>query len=95
MSYLKLVSAFLGIAGLVLGLYAAALWNNASKVVVKPTFLKYDGIAPLDLDMANAHWIAGLNEYVTESGDLNRKAAAWTAVAVLCSSLSGFAGMLG
>lgn len=94
MNWMKGASLLLGILGLGLGLQAAYLWREASKVAIIPTFMQFgDGLQPTDPSIASNHWIVGILEYASESGRLNSSAAKWTAVAVLCSSLSGVIGM--
>jgi hypothetical protein len=93
MTLIKLITLTLGAAGLGLGLYAAYLWKEASRVTVVPTFVHYDGIASVDPSIAHDEWIVGIIDYANESGKLNSSASKWTAAAVFCSSMSGFIGL--
>lgn len=93
MSTFKYLSFTLGVLGLITGVYAAHLWNKASKVPVTPTYLRFGGIEPLDQSTSNAQWIAGLLQSIEQSGRLNQSAAKWTAAAVLLGSAASFFGL--
>ncbi|MBV7539365.1 hypothetical protein KW842_26690 [Duganella sp. sic0402] len=94
MNTFKCLSLGLGIVGLVTGVYAAYLWNIASKIPVTPTHLQFGGIEPLDQAMSNAQWIVGLLQSIKQSGIFNQRAAKWTAATVLFGSAASFLGLL-
>lgn len=65
------------------GVYAARLWYLSSKLYVRPIWEKCGGIEPPGAGSAsNSGWIAGILEANSESAELNRRAALWTAVSV-------------
>ena len=51
-------------------------------------------IEPLDSTSAQAQWIVALLEAAKKSGDLNRKAAIWTAITIVLATLSTLAGTI-
>ncbi len=64
------------------GVYAARLWYLSSKLYVRPIWEKCGGIEPGVPSASNSGWIAGILEASSESAELNRRAALWTAVSV-------------
>jgi hypothetical protein len=77
------------------GVRAAAIWLDASRVLVEPVWPKgADGqlIEPVDPQQQQAGWISGQLRAGEESARLNAKAAGWTAVSVGLSALSALTG---
>lgn len=74
----------LGLCALVSGVYAAWLWWRASKVVVVPAWALDIEVDP---DRNIMGWVVGQMTAFKRAGDLNAKAALWTAIAVLSGSL--------
>jgi hypothetical protein len=88
-------------AALFTGLRAALLWKNASKVGPDPGWRTSDAdpdenkpIEPGDSSGSDKAWIAALIVASSKSGDLNRKAAIWTAWAVGWSAASALLGLI-
>ncbi|MBL3963095.1 hypothetical protein H3O04_11350 [Burkholderia sp. KCJ3K979] len=77
------IIVILAVATAASGFYAARLWYVASKKSVRPLYADLGTIAPVGDEAADAiHWIVGINNYVSESGDANQAAAKWTAISV-------------
>ena len=89
---MKLAAIGLALAAFVAGLRSAWLWYRASRVQIIPMWEKDGRIEPVDPTMAHAEWIVALLETATKSGDLNRKAAAWTAATIALATLSTLIG---
>jgi hypothetical protein len=91
---LKRASIVLAVAAFLTGLRSALLWYRASRVQIMPMWIKDGRVEPLDPTSAHAEWIVTLLETATKSGDLNRKAAIWTATTVFLATLSTLSGAL-
>ncbi|HEY1903040.1 MAG TPA: hypothetical protein VGG56_11435 [Terracidiphilus sp.] len=83
-------------AALVVGLRAAQYWLKASKVDVVPVWP--DGpqalMEPVEPEQSQRGWITATIEAVKLSSDLNKRAARWTAAAVILSAVSSVLGAL-
>ena len=85
---MKTLSVVLAVLAFASGLWAAYLWHQASRVQVIP-FQEYEGrIEPVDPHQSQAEWIIALIDTAIQAGDLNRRAAKWTALAVALSTAS-------
>jgi hypothetical protein len=84
----KIASVGFALIAFATGFRSAWLWYRASRVQVAPIWITEGLIEPLDPTMAQAQWIVALLESATKSGDLNRKAAVWTAATVVLATLS-------
>ena len=91
---IKLASIGLALSGLIAGIYAALLWHRASKVEIIPLWVELGYIEPVMPGQANEQWTVAIIKAANESSALNRKAAIWTAVAILLSTLGGLVGSL-
>ena len=92
MGALKTVSIVFAIAAFAAGIQAARLWYEASRVQIIPMWVNDGRIEPVNPGQAQAEWIVAIIETANKSGELNRRAAKWTAFAVI---LSTFATLLG
>jgi hypothetical protein len=100
MCVLKTVSFILSAAGFVLGLLSAYFWLKAGEVSVSPAWeleLPRDVIARSPSKSVNdvVHnnimgWVTGVMRAFKKSGELNRRAAIWTAVTVAVTSFASF-----
>jgi hypothetical protein len=100
-SFLTTSIVIAALAALFTGLRAALLWKNASKVTPDPGWRTPETnpsenrpIEPGEPLQAHMDWIAALIEASNKSGDLNRKAAIWTAWAVGWSTASALLGII-
>lgn len=91
MNSLKITTILLGALGGISGLVAARYWLKSSKI---PALATGGGFEPLETEDKALGWALGSIEAFTESSTLNRKAARWTAISVLLSTLSCFTGSL-
>ena len=91
---MKIVSIILAIIAFGAGLRAAHLWYRASRVQVVPMWAQDGRIEPVDPSRAQAEWIVAMLETATKSGDFNRRAAQWTAAAVVLSTAATFVGLV-
>lgn len=91
MTHMRMAALILALAGFVVGILAAVIWLQASRVFVSP---QWGDSEPRDPVMSQAGWILGLLQASTESARLNRRAAMLTAIAVLLTTVSGVAGLL-
>ena len=83
---MKILSVVLSIMGFVSGMIAAHYWHAASRVAVSPAWeLDIRG----DVCKNIMGWVAGNMIAFKKSGELNRRAALWTAVAVVLSMVGG------
>jgi hypothetical protein len=78
----------LAIAALITGLLAAWKWYTASWVQPKPNWRT----EPVEPVLSNMGWTGATLEAFEKAGQLNAKAALWTAVSVVLSALSALAG---
>lgn len=69
----------LSIAAAICGARSAYLWYKASRVQIVPMWEENGQIEPVDPMKAQSQWIVALIQTATKSGDLNRRAAVWTA----------------
>lgn len=84
---MKVAAMVLAMITLLAGTRAAYVWHQASRVQVVPMWVEQGRMEPLD-GQAQSEWIVAIIDYANRSGDLNRRAAAWTAIAVLLSTVS-------
>jgi len=87
-----MVSIALALFAFATGIRSAWLWYRASRVQIAPLWISEGLIEPLDPTSTQAQWIVALLETATKSSELNRKAATWTAAAVILTTLSTLAG---
>jgi len=78
----------LAVAALVTGLTAAWKWYAASKIQPKPNW-RMEPVKPV---LSNMGWTSANLEAFEKAGQLNAKAALWTAASVVLSALSAIAG---
>ena len=78
------ITAAPGVLGGLAGLYAARCWCDASTGKIDSLVRVESG----ETEQAQADQIAGIMNSVVESANLNKKAALWTAAAVLLGSVS-------
>lgn len=69
----------LAIAGAICGARSAFLWYKASRVQIVPMWAEQGQLEPVDPMQAQSEWIVALIQTATKSGNLNRRAAVWTA----------------
>lgn len=94
-----IASIVLAVAALIVGLRAADYWLKASKIPIDPGWTSgmpgdTRPIQPADLEGIGtlSDWNFATMEAVRVSSDLNRKAAIWTAVAVVLAGVSSVVG---
>ncbi|HEX7362296.1 MAG TPA: hypothetical protein VF283_17530 [Bryobacteraceae bacterium] len=80
----SLITIALTVCAFIAGLYAARLWLMASKIGPEPGW----AVEPADEMLSQMGWVSALIEASVKSGELNRRAAKWTAVAVLLGTIS-------
>ena len=90
MNYAQL---FFSIGSVVCGLKSAHLWYKASQVTSAPMSARFGNPAPAEPVAAQADWIGGLLQSAKESGDLNRRAAIWTAASVGFTAIATVVGV--
>jgi hypothetical protein len=101
LNVVSIASIVLAVTALIVGLRAADYWLKASKIPIDPGWnsgmpgdtrpsqpADPEGIGVL------SDWNAATMEAVRLSSDLNRKAAVWTAVAVVLAGVSSVVGSL-
>lgn len=71
--------------GALAGFYAAYCWWIASTARIDPGWT----VEPGESDLSQAGWTAGIMNSLAESAKLNRKAALWTALSVLLTTVPG------
>lgn len=91
---MKVASIILAILAFIAGIRAAYLWYRASRVQIMPMCANDGHIEPVDPHQTQAEWIVALIETAAKSGDFNRRAAQWTAAAVVLSTAANLAGLL-
>jgi hypothetical protein len=100
---LTAASILFALAALVAGLIAAHYWLKASKIEIDPGWrVGYPAspadalrsIEPADIQLSQMQWITETMKAIQESGDLNKIAARWTAVAVVFAAVSSVLGAL-
>jgi len=84
---MKLVSLTLALCGFVTGIVAAWIWHKASKVPISPE------IVPDDPVYGTMVWAESTKTAFQKAGELNAKAAAWTALSVAINALAAVVGM--
>ena len=85
MSTLKILSVVLSVIGLLFGLVSAYCWHAASRVTVSPAWeLEIRG----DINKNIMGWVTGNMIAFKRSGDLNKRAALWTAATILVSTVA-------
>jgi len=82
----KITAFVLAFISLCAGLLSAYYWYRASKVGIAPAWTTETG----ELDRNIMAWVAGCMVAFTASGNLNRSAAGWTALAVASGAIANF-----
>ena|SRR5450759_268587 len=97
----SIASIVLAVAALIVGLRAAGYWLDASKIPIDPGWnsgMPGDTrpIEPGDLEGTGrlSDWNNATMEAVWQSSNLNKKAAVWTAGAVVLAGVSSVVGAL-
>ena len=88
-----LLSIAVALAACAVGLRAALIWKRASEVPVNPGW-EDEILAPAETSDRHSGWIFGMLNASVESARLNRRAAIWTAWAVVLSVASALIGAL-
>ena len=83
---MKMIGLVFAFFGFVTGGIAAYRWLRASEVPLLPTWK----IEPGESDASQQGWQAGTIIAFSKSGELNKKAAAWTAVSVGLQAVGTF-----
>ena len=91
---MKLVSVLLAVIAFLAGLRAAHLWYRASQVQIIPMWVSDGRIEPVAPGQAQSEWIVAMLDTATKSGNFNRRAAKWTALAVALSTAATLAGLV-
>jgi hypothetical protein len=87
---LKAVSIILALSALASGLMAAWKWYAASEIQPKPNW-REEPVYPV---LSNMGWTSATLEAFEKAGQLNARAALWTAASVVLSALSAIAGAI-
>lgn len=87
---MRITALVVGVSGAILGLWAAWLWFQASRINTDPA---WGACEPGEVSASQAGWIVGMLQAGAESAQLNRRAAKITAVAVALSTSSGIIGL--
>lgn len=85
---MKFVLLALAVFAFLAGLRSAWLWYRASRVQIIPMWEQNGRIEPVDVRASQQEWIIALLQTAQKSGDLNRRAALWTAATALLSAIS-------
>jgi hypothetical protein len=95
---LKTVSLILSVSGFAFGLLSAYFWLKASKISVSPAWklesprdvvARSPNVSENDVVSKNIMgWVTGAMTAFKKSGELNRRAAKWTAVTVAVTSFA-------
>jgi hypothetical protein len=85
---LRLATIVLAAMALITGLLASWKWYEASKIHPKPNW-KIEPVVPT---LRHMGWDAATLEAFQKAGELNARAALWTAVSVALSALSSILG---
>jgi len=91
---MKIASIVLATVPFVSGLRAAQLWYRSSRVQIEPLWAQSGRIEPVDPVQAQSEWLYGIFQASNASGELNRRAAKWTAAAVALSTAATLAGLV-
>lgn len=83
---MKWIGIALAVIACAVGLNAALLWRRAAKIEAVPLWAQLDTCEPTDQSQAQAEWLCGVLEAARLSNALNKRAAIWTAFAVLLST---------
>lgn len=83
---MKIVGLILAFISFGSGLLATYYWYRASKVGISPGWTVESG----ELDRNIMGWVTGCMIAFTESGNLNKRAAGWTALAVASGAIASF-----
>lgn len=92
MNHLAIV--FLALVGLAVGLRAAKLWLDASRVTIRPQWTDLGVPEPTDQSLRHGMWLVGVINAAEASGRLNAVAAKWTAWAVVLGCLTTLVGVM-
>jgi hypothetical protein len=90
---MRCVSIVFAVFALVTGLKAAYHWYAASEVTIDPGWTPADP-EPTDEELKQLAWNVAIIRAATESANLNKVAARWTAAAVILGAVSSVAGSL-
>lgn len=85
---MKIASLIFAVAALGTGLMAARKWYGASKAQPYPNW-RSEPVVPT---LAQMGWTSATLEAFEKAGQLNARAALWTAASVVLSAISGIAG---
>ena len=83
---MKLIGVIFAVGSVAFGLWAAWLWWRASKIEIRP-YIEPTGYEP-------QAWADEARRVLPLVGELNARAALWTAVAVACGAVSTALGYL-
>ncbi|WP_217568776.1 hypothetical protein [Mesorhizobium sp. GbtcB19] len=89
---MKDASFVLAVVAAATGLFAAWKWYKASKVEITPLWQQLGVIEPPGGDPNG--WVIGILQASQKSAELNKTAAAWTAISVCLGWLSFLAGSI-
>lgn len=85
MCNLKTLSVILSVFGLLFGLISVYYWHAASKVIISPAWeIKIHN----DINNNIMGWVTGNMIAFKKSSDLNKRAAFWTALTTLTSTVA-------
>jgi hypothetical protein len=94
-----IIAFTLALVASVAGFVASYFWYRSATVQAAPTWAKGDGYdslrEPVIRSLAQDGWIAGTLMAMSEGAAWNRKAAIWSAIAVLLTGLASVASALG
>ncbi|MHC6051533.1 hypothetical protein ACYT84_07140 [Ralstonia solanacearum] len=77
------------------GLRAAHLWFQASKVPIVPYWANDpNAIEPVDKYLSQLSWTTAIMQAYQQGAELNARAAAWTAAATFLGMLTTLAGLV-
>ena len=85
MNTLKTVSVILSVIALLFGLVSAYYWHAASKAPIVPA---WELEIRDDINKNIMGWVTGNMIAFKRSGDLNKRAAMWTAATILVSTVA-------
>ena len=95
---MRWVSLIPAVAALGTGLWAAWLWYQSSLIVADPGWPKDQAtgipFAPVDPTLNQMGWTAALLKAGQDTAALNAKAARWTAITVVLTTVASVAGNL-
>jgi hypothetical protein len=86
----KIVSFGFAVVATATGLMSAWYWLRSNQINAVSSWAQNGGLEPVIPEISTLGWISGLLEAGQKSGELNKKAAYYTAVAVALGALSNF-----